>query len=456
MTVTGLVEEFCALLRKAGVRVSTPEIIDAVRAVEVVGIADRRRVRAAISACVIKRAADRAAFDELFDLYFSLGPGLDRDGALAESVIDALREAAAGMSPIARAGAGLAAPEIPALIRAAGASTSLAEISSPLQIGYYTHRMLEELDVSGADAELAALIERLRAAGAVEQDAADQFARLVADNLRRLRAAVRDWVQREFSRQNVGFMQQVATAALGDKPLAQLSESEIADLRAEVRRLARRLRARLSLRRVISRRGRLDLGRTLRRSLAAGGVPFELPRRTRHRRKPRLIVLCDISDSVRNVSRFMLQFVYTLAELFDRVQSFAFVAEIGELTQLFRRYDLDRAVDMAYSGAVVNVFANSNYGRALRAFAERHIHEVTRRTTVLVIGDGRNNYHPAEAAILGQIRRRAHRLWWLNPESPAAWGFGDSAMSEYRAHCDKIVVARNLSTLQKVVDELVM
>jgi uncharacterized protein with von Willebrand factor type A (vWA) domain len=196
------------------------------------------------------------------------------------------------------------------------------------------------------------------------------------------------------------------------------------------------------------------LGRTLRRSLATGGVPFVLRRRRRHPHKPRLIVLCDISDSVRNVSRFMLQLVYALQELFARVHTFAFVAELGELTALFRQYDLERAIELTYEGAVVSTFANSNYGRTLQQFAAGHLDKVTSRTTVMIIGDGRNNYHPSHAAVLSEVRRRAKKLLWLNPEVPSMWGLGDSAMGEYQPHCDRVLVVRNLDGLRKVIDHL--
>jgi uncharacterized protein with von Willebrand factor type A (vWA) domain len=138
------------------------------------------------------------------------------------------------------------------------------------------------------------------------------------------------------------------------------------------------------------------------------------------------------------------------------VSSFAFVAERGHQTDRFAPHQLAPPVQLAYSGGVINVYANSNYGRVLEQFAARHMAKVTPRTTVIVIGDGRNNYHPSNHAVLGDIRRRAKRVLWLNPEPPAAWGFGDSAMREYETHCDRVVVAHNLDSLRRVVDDLVV
>ncbi|RMH44590.1 MAG: VWA domain-containing protein [Deltaproteobacteria bacterium] len=465
------IETFAELLRQNGVRVSTGEVIDAARAVAAVGVDRAQDVRAALAAALVKRAGDRAAFDELFDLYFLRGAALASRGS---PLVDALRAAgipgdaiehivahlateAAHLGAVARVGLGLRAPAVSPLVRAAGLQGDLDRMVSPLQAGFFAHRVAQALDLRGAQADIDAVLARLvGSAQGLSPEVIERLRAFAAANLDALRRAIRDYVQDEFRRRNLDYLDQVAARTLADKPLAQLTDREVAELRAEVARLARILRARVQLAPKRRRRGRLDVRKTLRGSLATGGVPVSLELRHRPRKKPRLVVLCDVSDSVRTVSRFMLQFVYALQELFDRVHTFAFVAELGELTDLFRRHDLDRAVELTYQGAVVNVYANSNYGHVLDQFCARHMSKVTPRTTVLVIGDGRNNYHPSNHAALGDIRRRAKQLWWLNPEAPSAWGFGDSAMREYAPHCDRVVVAHNLDSLRKVVDELVM
>jgi uncharacterized protein with von Willebrand factor type A (vWA) domain len=227
-------------------------------------------------------------------------------------------------------------------------------------------------------------------------------------------------------------------------------------LRKEVERLAKKLRQQVSTRPRIVRRGRLDVRRTLRAAMPTGGVPFRLIYRRRRIERPRLVVLCDISDSVRNVSRFMLQFAYTLQELFSKVRSFVFVSDLGEATELFKQHEIQRAVDLAYSGAVISVYANSNFGRAFRTFVEEHLESVTSKTTVIVIGDGRNNYNAPETWALAEIAERAKRVLWLNPEAPASWGFGDSIMREYEPYCDRVAVVQNLNSLTQVVDQLVL
>jgi uncharacterized protein with von Willebrand factor type A (vWA) domain len=168
------------------------------------------------------------------------------------------------------------------------------------------------------------------------------------------------------------------------------------------------------------------------------------------------VVLCDISDSVRNVSRFMLHFAYSLQDRFAKVRSFVFVSDLGETTELFASHEIGRAVELAYGGAVINVYANSNFGRAFRVFRERYLDAVTKRTTVIVIGDGRNNYHAPEAWALADVHARARAVLWLNPEPRLSWAFGDSAMRAYEPHCDRVEVVNSLASLARVVDDLVI
>jgi uncharacterized protein with von Willebrand factor type A (vWA) domain len=306
----------------------------------------------------------------------------------------------------------------------------------------------------GAVEELNGIADRL--SRKLGKERADQVVRHARENLDRVRGQVRGYVSDELERRNLQFVEQMRKQLLAHKPFSAMSEAELYRLREEVMRLARKLKEMESLRRKVERRGRLDARRTLRRALASGGVPFRLEHKRRRVEKPRLVVLCDISDSVRHVSRFMLQLAYTLQELFSKVRSFDFVSDLGECTDFFKENEIQRAVDLTYSGGIVNVYANSNFGRAFRQFAERHLEAVTSKTTVIVIGDARNNYNPPEAWALADIQERARRVLWLNPEPPAAWSFGDSAMRDYEPYCDRVETVGNLAQLSRIVDTLIL
>ena len=185
------------------------------------------------------------------------------------------------------------------------------------------------------------------------------------------------------------------------------------------------------------------------------GVPIMLAHRARRRDKPRLVILCDVSESVRSVARFLLELAYAAQELFSGTRTFVFVSELGETTRLFEESPVETALAHAYSGAVVPVTHNSNYGRALRTFEQRVVPELDRRTTVVVLGDGRTNYLDPAAEVLDAIRARARALVWLCPESRAAWATGDSAMPRYAPRCTNVLEVRSARDLEDAARLLV-
>jgi len=188
--------------------------------------------------------------------------------------------------------------------------------------------------------------------------------------------------------------------------------------------------------------------------MRTGGVPFVPAYRRRSRERPRLLILCDISDSVRTAAAFLLEFTYAVHELFERARSFVFVSELGETTQLFAREGVRTAIASAWSGAVIRVGDNSNYGRALRTFEQLHLREVDRRTTVVILGDGRTNYHDAAVEVLDSIRKRARALLWLCPEPRGSWAQGDSAMALYAQRCTAVHEVRCAEDLERAARKL--
>jgi uncharacterized protein with von Willebrand factor type A (vWA) domain len=204
-----------------------------------------------------------------------------------------------------------------------------------------------------------------------------------------------------------------------------------------------------------ARRGRISPHATLRRALRTGGVPFTIVRKDRTRDRPKLFLLCDVSDSVRAAAAFLLEFTYSVQELFERARSFVFVSDLGEATELFARMPVRAAIATAWSGGVVPTSDNSNYGRVLRAFDARLLGEVDRRTTVFVLGDGRTNFHDAAPEILDRIRQRARALLWLCPEPRGRWGEGDSAMPRYAPKCTAVYEVQCAADLERAGRALV-
>jgi uncharacterized protein with von Willebrand factor type A (vWA) domain len=465
--VLRIVDELIWALRRAGLPISTAQAIDVARVVALVGFDDRLRLRDAVALVVVDRLRDRPCFDDAWARFFDPARahptdlfGRLRERGYSEGELDALRElldAAAAQSGLgdAQAIAALtrAEGELDRILAAAGIQRTLAPMTSPLQAGFFTHRVLDQLQVPALARALsrirAALREALGQRGAELGDALDEELALVG---RRVRAHVEDSLRRRRSDD----ADPQDRRRLADAPFALLSEAEIADVRRAVRRLAERLRGAERVRQRRARHGRIDVRRTMRASLRTGGVPFH-PARTRRRRdKPRLILLCDVSESVRAASLFMLEFVYAAQDLFAATRSFVFVSDLGETTALFASTPIHAALRRIYGGHVVSLAHNSNYGRALRAFEERHGKDVDRRTTVVILGDGRTNHHDDEAELVRRLRDRSRAVLWLCPETEASWGSTDSAMPRYAAAVTQVLRARTAAELELAAREVAL
>jgi uncharacterized protein with von Willebrand factor type A (vWA) domain len=463
--------EFSDLLRGNGVRVSFAESMDTFRALDLIGLRSRTVLRDTLRATLVKRASDFPTFDRLFDLYFAgMGDvmrqaeqatmeGLDVTPEEYQRLLDELaawmREQGIEPSEVARALLQQDSGRLEQLLREAAANAGVQRIERGFQEGQYAHGMQQALGFGDVARELQGMSEQLNGEG--DQDPRRrQLARFVDRRLQELQELIRRFVRTELEKKDVSQQDAARMQALAEKSFYYLSEDEMRRMKDAVTKLAQRLRNALAVRRRVARRGKLHVKDTIRKSLQYGGVPFKVHYDRRRRVKPQVIVLCDVSDSVRNVSRFMLQFVYSLQDLYSKVRSFIFVADIGEITKLFEENEIHQAIDQAIRGNVINVYAHSDFGRAFRLFHRDHLSAVTRHTTVIVLGDARNNYNVAHEWVLREIRQRAKQVIWLNPENRMTWGFGDSEMDRYRPYCDIVEECRNLNQLYRVADRIVL
>ncbi|MHB1418331.1 MAG: vWA domain-containing protein [Bacillota bacterium] len=219
--------------------------------------------------------------------------------------------------------------------------------------------------------------------------------------------------------------------------------------------LARRMAYRKSKRRRKISQGRLDFRRTLRKSLATGGVAFETYYKDRSRSKPELLLLCDVSGSVRLFSGLALLLAYCLKEQFQGVRSFAFINTVDEVTGYFNRFEYREALDCIQKESQVAVGdGHSDYGQVFKDFTERHLEIIKPKTVVLILGDGRANGHPAETWALEMMATRAKRLYWLVPERRESWNLGDSILRQYAPLCHRVVPCTNLNELADFVGAL--
>lgn len=227
-------------------------------------------------------------------------------------------------------------------------------------------------------------------------------------------------------------------------------------LRDVIAKLVRKLRDMVTRRHAARSRGVPDIKRTLRSATRTQGIPLVLKFRRKPPRKGRIVVLCDVSGSVWSSARFMLTMLYALQDCFDRVRSFVFVDAPVDVTRFFDDFDIDRALAEVLQCADIAYGAPTDYGRMLRLFKARYMDTVNKKTTVIVIGDGRTNYGNPEEDILEEIRDRCRRLLWLNPEAEPFWNSGDSEMRTYEVFCNEVRNCRNLNQLAAFIQELVL
>ena len=459
--------EFSDLLRRNGLRVSVPENMDAASALELVGVGDRGVFRSALRAALVKQASDAKTFDELFDLFF-LGLGgkaremeeelmrqLGMTPAEFQEMLEAMEKFLENLdgeiSALTRALLTGDLGEVERLLRQA-AEAERGE-NPGLRVLFFAQGIGDRIGMEGIRAEIENL-KALLGRGGAPPELIEKMAQYAEQRMRNLMQLVRELARRESDQKDPARSDRERQDYLSQKSFVYYTEDDIRKMNEVVVRLARRFKNRLSLRRKRARRGRLDVSATFRKNLQYGGVPFRIKLDRRKKEKPEVVVLCDISDSVLNASRFMLQFVYSVQDLYSKVRSFVFVSDIGEVTKLFEDHEIHQAVEKALRGDVIDVYSHSNFGRAFELFYRHHWTAITPKTTVLVIGDGRNNYNRANDWVLREIRRKAKQLVWLNPESRMTWGYGDSEMPRYAQHCNTVEECRNIHQLYRLIDRI--
>jgi uncharacterized protein with von Willebrand factor type A (vWA) domain len=482
-----LLSGFVTELRRAGLPVSLTEHLDAAEAVHHIPLEDREGLKYALAATLVKSSSHWRAFETAFEVFFAVRHGgsalageLDADG----NEIGEDGEGAGvgdggtrgrGRSPYGSGGGeGMTPEELAEMLFKSLLSADAAlmnavarnavdryagmEPGRPVGGTYYLYRTLRNLDLDGV---LAKLMGQARS-GAVGDGLTDLEERLVTDEYKARIEKFRRSVESEIRRRLVEDRGAEALARSVRKPLPEdidvmhATRDELAVLHRVLQPLSRKLAVRLARKRRHGRKGPLDFRATMRRSLSTGGVPIEP--RFRHPRpaKPEIFVIADISGSVASFARFTLHLVYAISSQFSKVRSFVFVDGIDEVTRFFEGVvDPAEAVARINSEAdVIWVDGHSDYGHALTEFHRRWGDQVTSRSSVLLLGDARNNYHASQSWVIEDLQRKARHVYWLNPEPRDYWGSGDSIVGEYAAHCDEVVECRTLRQLEHFVGNL--
>jgi uncharacterized protein len=466
--LAGHLDGFVRAVRDAGIPVGISQAVDAAEILTVVDLLDREQLRHGLAAVLLQRAAQRPAYDVLFDLWWPLSdrgavPGDDdtEDGAERgdprESTLD-LPDSGEDLAERLRAELLrlLMEGDEEALRRLARIAVEQLGRAQPSPSGqsYFSYRVMRALS---PDTLVSRLLEGLLAEGD-RGGLAEQVAR---STVRERLAAFRAAVEAEVRRRTAAEKGREKLAKNAVRPMAdqvdflRAQAADLAELRRAVAPLARRLAVRLSARRRLGREGRLDFRKTVRASLGTGGVPVITHHRPRKVHKPELVVLCDVSGSVAGFSHFTLMLTQALREHFTGVRAFAFVDSTDEVTRFFRPGAdvVDAVARIGREADVVAFDGHSDYGNAFEVFADRWATVVGPKTSLLVLGDGRTNYRPPGLPVLADLVRRSRSAHWLNPEPRRLWGSGDSAADRYGEVID-MVECRNAAQLAEFVTTL--
>ncbi|QIK66618.1 VWA domain-containing protein [Nocardioides sp. HDW12B] len=461
---------FVRALRTAGLPVSLAEDLDSVRAMTDLGLADRETLRAGLAATLLKRENHRPSFDALFDLHYpallgsgvSLTPEVSTDPT-SEDRGDAQTSSATSAAEREARLAELRGDLVEAMASDDAAALQALAVRGVEQFGAMPGRGQGLSQWSSYNTMRAVspdtLVLRLARALAAEQGEDPGLRTTTATRRvdawrRRVETEVRRRIAEDKGAEHVA--RTTLRPTIDQLAFTSARRDDIAEMRRQIGPLARRLATRLAKEQHARRRGPLDVRRTVRASLATGGVPITTHHRPKRPHRSELVVLCDVSGSVANFASFTLLLVYALREQFTKVRAFTFVDDLHEVTGEFTPgADPEEVLTrLADSARHASMWGRTDYGRAFGLFQERHADALTPKSGLLVLGDGRSNYTDPGLHHLRQMTAAARHAWWLNPEHTRQWGTGDSAAPEY-AEVVAMAECRNLAQLTEIVHDIV-
>src|SRR5579859_7493060 len=452
------VVEFIRTLRAAGVRISVAESADAMDAIDEIGIFERDMFRSALKTTLVKESSDHPTFEHFFPLFFDTGapPMFNMEQELTPEQQDMLQQALQSMMGNMEAlqqllqqmmrGQQLSQEQLDQL----GQMVGLPNADSQYQDSYYQRMMQRALGMQQLQEMLEQLMEQLMEMG-MSDEAIEQIMEMMEANREALSEQIQKYVGSSIARQ-MAEQPPPEKPDLMNTPFQYLSSEDADALRDELKRLAAKLRSRSALRQKRAKDGNPDPKATIRNNLRYGGVPLEIKYRDRHL-KPRLVLICDISTSMRYCAEFMLTLLYELQDQVSKTRSFIFIDDMHEISDFFRAQRPDVAVQEVLNTHRPGSY-NTDLGNSLQTFFNDKLDSVDSRTTVIILGDGRNNYKDARLDLAYNLRRRSRRLLWFNPESPSQWGDGDSDMHNYAPISSGVYQVRNLAQLVEAIDRI--
>ncbi len=452
--------EFIRALRAAGVRISLAESQDAMYAIDLVGATERAPFRSTLKSTLVKEMRDQKTFDYFFPLFFGSNtpPMQNIPDQLSPDEQQMLEQALQSLMGDMRALQELlkqlmqGQPFSQEQLDQAAQQSGMQSAGDMKQRSFMERRMRRQMGLQELQKLFEQLLEQLEQMG-MSQQALQELSQMMQENAEGLSEQVANYVGASLAEQMANEDPKPRPDLL-DVPFTHLSDEEVDHIREEIRRLAARLRSRASLRQRRAKVGTLDPRKTMRANMRYDGVPLELKYRTRHV-KPSLVLICDISTSMRYCAEFLLTLIYELQDQVARTNSFVFINDISDISMVFQEFEPQAAVERVLVENRPGYY-NTDLGNSLNTFSEQHMGCVSGRTTIIILGDGRNNFNDPRIDLAQDMQRKSRRLLWFNPEAPHQWGTGDSDMHRYAPASDGVFRVSNLRELAAAVDQILV
>lgn len=449
--------KFIAALRAAGVRVSLAESADAFRAIDQLGIRERETFRLSLRTTLVKDASNIPVFEELFPLFFGSSenpPMMNLSDDLSPEEAKMLAQALQKFNEQLRKmleklvkGEQLSKQELDQL----GKMVGLNQADDMRYREWMVQRMQKALQFKEVREALKELAELMAEMG-MDKERVEQMRQLLQANQAGMEDQLRQFAGQRIADNMSEHPPEDSVDSLLNRPFSSLSDGDMDRLRKEVQRLAAALKTRVALRQKRAKSGQLDAKATIRANLKHGSVPIELKHRERTL-KPKVVVICDVSTSMRPCSELMISLLFSLQDQISKTHAFAFIDHLEFISPDFEVKEVRDAVSQVLE-RMPSGYYNTDLGNSLADFNKDYLEKVDSRTTFIVVGDGRNNYNDPRLDLFNTLARRSRRLIWINPEAPTLWGTGDSDMLKYAPNCDTILQANTLAELISAVDKL--
>lgn len=449
--------QLIAALRASGVRVSLAESAEAFSAVDLMGIQDREDFRLSLRATLIKDLRDIPVFDKLFPLFFGTGqppmmggdPTDEMTPEEAQMWAEAMRQFAENLRQRMERlmnGEQLSREELEAL----GQMVGLNQTDDLRYQNWMAQRMMRAMAFPEVQKAMKELMEQLAQMG-MSRDRIEQLREQIRQNMQGIEQQIQQFAGERIAENLSEQPPSESADNLMNRPFEALSDADKKVLQREVKRLAAMLRTRIALRQKRAKSGQLDPKTTIRSNLKYHGVPMELKYKDRTR-KPKIVVICDISTSMRFCSELMLSFLFALQGQVRKTHAFAFIDHLEYISDDFSSANADEAIQSVL-WRMPSGHYNTDLGWSLSDFQNEYMDTLNSGTTLIIVGDGRNNYYDPRLDIFSTMSRRAARTIWLNPEPPVMW-HGDSDMPKYAPLCNNVLKVSNLRELAEAVDSL--